>query len=136
MTALSVNQEKICIKLKTIWKWTSWFYTNDFMKIIQYQTLISITTLRLVIMTLPTKQFWIIMKSQKKPFWYSFRQQTEHWFSYYIFLETSRPKTSCSCKNKSLPHPRSENIAIELSTKIPFIAHWSRCLLLDISLIH
>ena len=68
MTALSVNQEKICIKLKTIWKWTSWFYTNDFMKIIQYQTLISITTLRLVIMTLPTKQFWIIMKSQKNRF--------------------------------------------------------------------
>ena len=33
MTTLSRNQEKIFGKLKTIWKWVSWFYTNGFMKI-------------------------------------------------------------------------------------------------------
>ena len=36
MTTLSINQEKICGKFKTIWKRISWFYTNGFMKITWY----------------------------------------------------------------------------------------------------
>ena len=36
MTTLSTNQEKICGKLKTIWKWISRSYTNGFMKVEWY----------------------------------------------------------------------------------------------------
>ena len=55
MATLSLNQEKICRKLKTIWKWVSWFYINGFMKMTWYKTLVNVNILWSVIMTLPTK---------------------------------------------------------------------------------
>ena len=30
------KSKKICRKLKTIWKWISWFYTSGFMKVTRY----------------------------------------------------------------------------------------------------
>ena len=43
MTTLSINQEKIWRKLKTVWEWTSRFYTNGFVKIACYETLVNVT---------------------------------------------------------------------------------------------
>ena len=43
MTTLSINQEKIWRKLKTVWEWTSRFCTNRFVKIACYETLVNVT---------------------------------------------------------------------------------------------
>ena len=79
-------------------------------------------------MTLPTKRFGILLKSVahiKKTFRHSFRRQIDsHITSVCKNRKTktnkqkNRPKTSCFWQNKLSTYPRSQNLAIILSSKI------------------